>query len=276
MATVINVAADCLFVVPSATHRGLRCKLLAITLEIVQLGLLAPAAVLERASCIRVIDVPGVSLDAVRSVYVAFGYLVWSFAVALVPLGLIGLALAALALGAAAALMVACSWLCRMRPSLRVIPPRWLESESVTLLLRVSAWPAKLREMRRSLCVALISFAAVPMCAMSIFLAGVVVVGEAGKGSGRHVYAAIVLIADIVFKVVATVASEGYDYALHIRVRRTVAHRNARATASWAVPSSASAREVAMTVSGPSVLVPTPVHVQPEAVSACDAVMATV
>jgi hypothetical protein len=245
MATVINVAADCLFVVPSATRRGLRCKLLAITLELVQLGMLAPAAIIDRASCIRVIDVPGVPLSSVRNTYVVFGYLVWCFVAALVPLGVGGLVVAGLALAAGAAMVVFGSWLSRTRPCLRVIPRRWFESESAIMLRRCDAWTAKLRQMRRSACMVLISFALLPLCAMSIFLAGIVVVGEASKGNGRHVYAAIVLIADIVFKILATVLSEGYDYALHIRVRRTVERLRAETPLRLTAPRSASAGEAA-------------------------------
>ena len=169
----------------------------------------------------------------------------WCFVAALVPLGVGGLVVAGLALVAGAAMVVVGSWLSRTRPCLRVIPRRWFESECASMLLRCDAWTTKLRQMRLSACMVLISFALLPLCAMSIFLAGIVVVGEASKGNGRHVYAAIVLIADIVFKIVATGASEGYDYALHIRVRRTVERLRAETPLGWTAPRSASAGEAA-------------------------------
>jgi len=51
VATVVNELADCMFVVPTTTANGWRCKIFSIALEFAQLGVLAPAAVFNHNPC---------------------------------------------------------------------------------------------------------------------------------------------------------------------------------------------------------------------------------
>ena len=51
VATVVNEVADCMFVVPTTTANGWRCKIFSIALEFAQLGVLAPAAVFNHNPC---------------------------------------------------------------------------------------------------------------------------------------------------------------------------------------------------------------------------------
>jgi hypothetical protein len=61
-ATFVNEVADNLFVVPTTTSHGWKCKAFSIALEMFQLGALCPAAIFDHWDCLHYTDPLGVSL----------------------------------------------------------------------------------------------------------------------------------------------------------------------------------------------------------------------
>merc|ERR1712054_461974 len=64
-----------------------------------------------------------------------------------------------------------------------------------------------------------------PMLVAGIFLGVLVVIGQASKPGAASVATAVVLLADVAFKIGATVVTEIADYLLHLRVQRVAAQR---------------------------------------------------
>jgi high-affinity K+ transport system ATPase subunit B len=72
--------------------------------------------------------------------------------------------------------------------------------------------------------VMLLSF--IPMLLTGCFLGLLAVVGQGSKTGFMQVVTAIVLLADVLFKVGATLLTEGHEYLMHKRVTRLMAERN--------------------------------------------------
>merc|ERR1711988_1937176 len=73
--------------------------------------------------------------------------------------------------------------------------------------------------------VMLLSF--IPMLLTGCFLGLLVVVGQGSKQGFMQVLTALVLLADVLFKVGATLLTEAHEYWMHKRVTRVLAARRA-------------------------------------------------
>lgn len=69
-------------------------------------------------------------------------------------------------------------------------------------------------------CTSLMYFAFFPLLVGGMFLGMLVVVGQGSKQGAMQTITALVLLADVLFKVGATLLTEGCEYALHRRVQR--------------------------------------------------------
>merc|ERR1711988_171828 len=68
----------------------------------------------------------------------------------------------------------------------------------------------------------------IPMLLTGCFLGLLVVVGQGSKSGFMQVVTAIVLLADVLFKVGATLVTETHEYLMHRRVTRVMAAREAK------------------------------------------------
>ena len=85
-ATFINELADCMFVVPTTTAGGWRCKIFSVALEFAQLGALAPAAVFDHNPCLHYTAPLNAPIALIRDLIVPWGYCIWGFVLASIPL----------------------------------------------------------------------------------------------------------------------------------------------------------------------------------------------
>ena len=85
-ATFINELADCMFVVPTTTAGGWRCKVFSVALEFAQLGALAPAAVFDHNPCLHYTAPLGAPIALIRDLIVPWGYCIWGFVLTSIPL----------------------------------------------------------------------------------------------------------------------------------------------------------------------------------------------
>lgn len=217
-ATFINEMADCMFVIPTTTAGGWKCKVFSVALEFAQLGALAPAAIFEHNACLHYTNPLGVPISVIRDVIIPFGYALWSFVLCCIPLGLIGFALVFVtwALGRGCGGCVKCAT--KFYPRCGTM----LTASQECSKKLASYWQAG----TRSTCQSFLVMAFLPLLLGGMFLGTLVVVGQGSKHGAMQILTAIVLLSDVIFKVGATVITEALEYALHVRVRRVIALRD--------------------------------------------------
>lgn len=229
-ATFVNEVADNIFVVPTTAHNGIRWKVFSVALELFQLGALCPAAIFSHSACLHYTDPLGVPLTFIRDIIVTFGYCIWGFLVAMIPLSLVGVVL----LG-----MVSCIGIVFIH--LLVGPTRRLRGDQAARDLeqwRVAAeGKAKAlfkwyTQSMHTILIGFVVFSFIPLLLSGMFLGTLVVVGQASKQGAMQILTAIVLLSDVLFKIVATAVTEIFEYILHVRVRRAVANGSGRRGAS--------------------------------------------
>jgi hypothetical protein len=232
-ATFINELADCMFVVPTTTPAGWRCKIFSIALEVAQLGALAPAAVFDHNPCLTYRAPLGVSIGVIRDLIVPWGYCLWSLLLACVPLAACG----AIILGIPFVLtkIIRASGACCARlGACEVFFSRVgcendrLERFTTKIGACTSAAEGAFTKVSRGGMHSVMTLSFIPMLLTGCFLGLLVVIGQGSKSGFMQVVTAIVLLADVLFKVGATVLTEGHEYLMHRRVTRVMAERNDR------------------------------------------------
>ena len=238
-ATFINELADCMFVVPTTTPAGWRCKIFSIALEVAQLGALAPAAVFDHNSCLTYKAPLGVSVGIIRDLIVPWGYCIWSLLLACVPLAACG----AVILGIPFVLgkvLGGCAVCCTRLGACEAIYSRGgsdpdpdperehgrLKRFTSKMGACTSAAEGVLTKISRGGMNSVMLLSFIPMLLTGCFLGLLVVVGQGSKTGFMQVVTAIVLLADVLFKVGATLLTEGHEYLMHKRVTRLMAERN--------------------------------------------------
>eukprot|EP00747_Dinoflagellata_sp_TGD_P180920 gnl/TRDRNA2_/TRDRNA2_34180_c1_seq1.p1 gnl/TRDRNA2_/TRDRNA2_34180_c1~~gnl/TRDRNA2_/TRDRNA2_34180_c1_seq1.p1 ORF type:complete len:466 (+),score=61.78 gnl/TRDRNA2_/TRDRNA2_34180_c1_seq1:136-1398(+) len=222
-AAFINEVADNMFVVPTTAGNGWLCKLFSVALELFQLGALCPAAIFVHSDCLHYTDPLGVSLQLIRGLVVAFGYCIWGFMLAMAPLGIFGAVLVGSLFCVSGACFRCCAWpaaACRCRRTVENLD-KWRRASEQLLLRFMDIYQQSQQNVMRF--TMLLAF--LPLLLGGMFLGTLVVVGQASKQGEMQVITAIVLLSDVLFKIIATVVVEAFDYALHLRVRRAVAVR---------------------------------------------------
>jgi len=218
-ATFVNEFADCLFVVPTTTTMGWRCKIFSVALEVFQLGALAPAAIFTHGACLKYHDPLGVSLHLTSFIIAAFGYAVWGFLFFCVPLAGLGAGVL-FALWLIVQSLRGLAFLCE-KLKLEMMQRAVLRASNIlgSGLQRFNAWARSSGETSSQ---AVMGLAFFPLLLSGFFLGGLVVIGQASKSSAMEVITALVLLSDVLLKVGATAMTETAEYLLHLRVRRAV------------------------------------------------------
>mmetsp|Transcript_53079 Transcript_53079/g.95170 ORF Transcript_53079/g.95170 Transcript_53079/m.95170 type:complete len:567 (+) Transcript_53079:78-1778(+) len=216
-ATFVNEVADIIFVVPTTSVFGWRCKIFSVALEFFQLGALCPAAIFTHSDCLHYTDPLGVPLHLVREIMVINCFLVWGFILTCIPLALMGLVLLAFFACLSSGFGIVAGQAERVNAI-----KRWISNVADRMLsdeendgrssLRMSAF---------------LGMATVPTLVSGLFLGVLVVIGQSSKNGFSEVLTALILFSDVFFKVGATAITEILDYALHLRVRRALADRAA-------------------------------------------------
>jgi hypothetical protein len=224
LATFINEVADNMFVIPTTTHSGWLCKIFSIALEMFQLGALCPAAVFTHGDCLFFTDPLGVSLHAMSTIVLVFGYCIWGFIFVSFPLATVGLGvllslliLTGIAASLAPILRATCS---RSDVALQVADG--LEHSRDAMMQTIASLKALCNAGFQHMMRVIMLMAFVPLLCGGVFLGTLVVVGQGSKEGTMQVLTAVVLLSDVLFKVVATIVTEVGDFLLHRRVRRAV------------------------------------------------------
>ena len=204
-ATVINEVADNFFVVPADTIRwGWRCKAFSIVLEVFQLGALFPAAAFKHDDCLRYMDPLGVDLHLIRGTIVTFGYACWGSLVVIGLLSLAGFFFHILL----QALFVGSAMVCEQR--LGDFGRFWMKLISPCAYLHdriFSETDDPCGPCLKIFCLYL-AIASVPMFIAGSCLGVLVILGQGSKDSPQEITAAILLLLDVLFKIVASMCCE--------------------------------------------------------------------
>ena len=218
-ATFINELADCMFVVPTTTEGGWRCKVFSVALEVAQLGALAPAAVFNHNPCLTYTAPLGTSIAVIRDLIVPWGYVVWSLIFACLPLAVCGALLLAIPwlLGHTIGVCGICCTAIAARTDGDVDE---FSARTLAITGAAEAWLEKITKQGLN---SFMFLSFLPMLCAGCFLGLLVVVGQGSKQGFMQVVTAIVLLADVLFKVGATVLTETHEYLLHKRVTRALA-----------------------------------------------------
>jgi hypothetical protein len=242
-ATFINELADCMFVIPTTTAGGWKCKIFSVALEFAQLGALAPAAIFEHGPCLHYTNPLGVSISVIRDIIVPFGYCIWGFILACIPCAVFGAALVCMTgvLGAGCGRCVNCmTGVCvsscgggnpnnHPGPGCVVRCGERLEVCRIRLRSCTERVTACWKRFTTSGFEFVLTLAFLPLLLSGIFLGMLVVIGQGSKHGLMNVLTALVLLADVIFKLGATALTEIAEWALHRRVKTAVALREQQA-----------------------------------------------
>jgi len=225
-ATFVNEVADNVFVVPTTSTAGWRCKVFSIALELFQLGALCPAAIFTHGSCLHYTNPLDVPLHWIRDTVVSFGYTIAVMPFFAIPLAFLGLVLLGTVLCLSGTAFQLITW-----PIARVLGGAVgarMDRCRAALRERLSGYLAVYRRSMTTLALTVMVLAFYPLLISGMFLGSLVVVGQASKPGGMETLTALVLMSDVLFKIVATLGSEAADYLLHLRVSRFVASTASR------------------------------------------------
>mmetsp|Transcript_33030 Transcript_33030/g.60559 ORF Transcript_33030/g.60559 Transcript_33030/m.60559 type:complete len:647 (+) Transcript_33030:79-2019(+) len=222
-ATFVNEVADNMFVMPTTTSYGVFCKAFSVALELFQLGALCPAAIFVHGDCLEYTNPMGVSLHLIRDVVVWFGYCVWGLLLFSAPLALGGMVLTLFLTCMSGAtclvLSVPIQCCCGSEVAAR------FHSFRLSVMQKVWwVWDGYVASTHSivNLCM-MVAFA--PLLLVGMFLGSLVVAGQLSKQDTMQIITALVLLSDVLFKIVATIATELFDFLLHMRVARAVRGR---------------------------------------------------